>query len=332
MSTLELRGSMVALVTPFKDGAMDETALKRLVEFHVAGGTSALVPCGTTGESATLSHEEHDRVIELVVQTARGRIPVIAGTGSNNTAEAIRLTKHAKQAGADAALLISPYYNRPTQRGLYLHFKAVAEAVDIPLILYNIASRTGVNIEPDTIAKLVLELPNVVAIKESSGSLEQMSRILQVTNHRIIVLSGDDALTLPVLSIGGTGVISVVANLVPKDVAALVAAFEQGQAREATAWHDRLLPLIKAVFIETNPIPVKTAMGLLGMIDPALRLPLCAMEGANRQKLEQALRDYGLLREGTIGQAPTLVQNPSRPAERKRRSGQSAVHRKAHAN
>ena len=299
MGTLTWRGSMVALVTPFKDDRVDEPALKRLVEFHIAGGTSAVVPCGTTGESATLSHEEHERVVELVVQAARGHIPVIAGTGSNNTREAIRLTKHAKRVGADGALLISPYYNKPTQRGLYLHFKAVAEAVDIPLIPYNIASRTAVNIEPETIAKLVAELPNIVAIKEASGSLEQMSRMLHLTSRRIALLSGDDALTLPVLSIGGAGVISVVANLVPNDVAAMVHAFEQGKVSQATEWHDRLLPLVKAMFIETNPIPVKTAMGVLGMIDPQLRLPLCAMEGTNLEKLKAALEAYGLLRSGT---------------------------------
>lgn len=295
--TLKLSGSMVALVTPFKDGTIDEAALKRLIEFQIEGGTTALVPCGTTGESATLSHEEHDRVIELVVQSARGRIPVIAGTGSNNTAEAIRLTKHAQQAGADAALLISPYYNKPTQRGLYLHFKAVAEAVDLPMIPYNIASRTAVNIEPETIAKLVAELPNIVAIKESSGNLEQMSRILQLTNRRLVVLSGDDALTLPVLSIGGAGVISVVANLVPRDVAAMINEFEQGRVAQATVWHARLLPLVKALFIETNPVPVKTAMGLLGMIESAVRLPLCEMEAGNLAKLKAVLEAYGLRQE-----------------------------------
>lgn len=294
---LTLRGSMVALVTPFTArGAVDDAALRRLVERHVKAGTSALVPCGTTGESATLSHEEHDHVIEAVIQAARGRVPVIAGTGSNNTQEAIRLTQHARQAGADAALLISPYYNKPTQRGLYLHFKAVADAVDIPLVLYNIASRTAVNIEPETLAKLVEDVPTIVGVKEASGNLEQMSRILHLTRRRIALLSGDDALTLPVLSIGGTGVISVVANLVPKDVVALIRAFEQGRLREAAERHDRLLPLVKAMFLETNPIPVKTAMGLLGMIEPGLRLPLCAMEGANLEKLRAALDAYGLPR------------------------------------
>ena len=241
-----------------------------------------------------MSHQEHDRVIELTVEAARGRIPVIAGTGSNNTREAIRLTQHAKDVAAVAALLIAPYYNRPTQRGLYLHFQAIAEAVDLPLILYNIASRTAVNIEPDTFAQLA-ELRNIVGVKESSGNLEQMSRILHVTRGRLALLSGDDGLTLPVLAIGGTGVISVVANLVPRDVRAMIDAFQAGRHDEAQQWHQRLLPLTKALFLETNPIPVKTAMGILGMIEPGLRLPMCEMSEANRQHLEQALKDYGLL-------------------------------------
>ena len=285
---------MVALVTPFRNGKVDEATIRRLVEFHVNAGTSALVPCGTTGESATLSHEEHERVVEVVIEAAHGRVAVIAGTGSNNTQEAVQLTKHAKHAGADAALLISPYYNKPTQRGLYLHFKAVADAVELPLILYNIASRTCVNIEPETVARLASDCPTIVGIKEASGNLEQMSRILQLTDRRIALLSGDDALTLPVLSIGGTGVISVVANLVPKDVCAMIAAFEQGHMEQAIAWHAKLLPLVKAMFLETNPIPVKTAMGHFGMISPALRLPLCAMEGANLENLHTALEAYGL--------------------------------------
>jgi 4-hydroxy-tetrahydrodipicolinate synthase len=300
---LALRGAMVALVTPFRDDRLDEAALKRLIEFHIDAGTSALVPCGTTGESATLSHEEHDRVIEVTVQAARGRIPVIAGTGSNNTREAVRLTKHAQQAGADGALLISPYYNKPTQRGLYLHFRAVAEAVDLPLILYNIASRTAVNIEPETFAQLA-PVKNIVAVKESSGNLEQMSRILELTQGRLTLLSGDDALTLPVLAIGGTGVISVVGNLVPGDVAAMIAAFEAGRREEAIRWHQRLLPLTKMLFVETNPIPVKTAMGLLGMIQPALRLPLCAMSEANEARLREALVQYGLLGGGPRSRRP----------------------------
>ena len=302
--SVKLQGSMVALVTPFRNDAVDRPALKRLIDMHVEAGTSALVPCGTTGESATLSFEEHDQVVEWTVEASRGRIPVIAGTGSNNTREAIRLTQHAKEVGADAALLITPYYNKPTQRGLYLHFKAIAEAVDIPLVLYNIASRTAVNIEPETFAQLA-QLKNIVAVKESSGNLEQMSRILQLTQGKLTLLSGDDALTLPVLSIGGTGVISVAANLVPADVQTMVRAFEQGRVEEAQRWHQKLQPLIKALFLETNPIPVKTAMGILGMIDPELRLPLCAMEGANLEKLTAALEAYGL-RTGQFEEAESV--------------------------
>jgi len=294
---MTFRGSMVALVTPFRGGKVDEAALKRLVEFHVRHGTSALVPCGTTGESATLSHEEHQRVIELVVQTSRGRVPVIAGTGSNNTEEAVRLTAHAKRVGADAALLIAPYYNRPTQRGLYLHFKAIADAVDLPLVLYNIASRTGVNIEPETVAALAAECKTIRAIKEASGSLEQMSRILLLTQRRLALLSGDDALTLPVLAIGGAGVISVVANLVPQDVASMIQAFEDGKIAQAADWHYKLLPLTRALFLETNPAPVKTAMGLLGMIDPQLRLPMAPLSEPNEARVRAELQAYGLLKK-----------------------------------
>jgi 4-hydroxy-tetrahydrodipicolinate synthase len=303
---------MVALVTPFRGDRVDERALRRLIEMHVACGTAALVPCGTTGESATLSHEEHDRVIRLTVQAARGRVPVIAGTGSNSTREAIRLTKHAERAGADAALLISPYYNRPTQRGLYLHFKAVAESTRLPLVLYNIQSRTAVNIEPETFARLAA-IRSIIAVKEASGNLDQMRRIRAVTQGRLAIISGDDALTLSVLELGGVGVISVTANLVPGDVAAMVAAFEAGRREEARRWHERLLPLTKAMFLETNPIPVKTAMGLLGWIRPELRLPLCAMSAANVRALRLALRAYRLL--GARARGATLAGPPSsRPA------------------
>jgi 4-hydroxy-tetrahydrodipicolinate synthase len=290
-----LKGSMVALVTPFKGDKIDEEKLKELVEFHIQNGTSAIVPCGTTGESATLSFEEHDRVIEIVVKAAKKRITVIAGSGSNNTKEAIRLTKHAKDVGADAALLISPYYNRPTQQGLYLHFKAVADAVNIPIILYNIASRTGVNIEPETIAELA-KIKNIVGIKESSGSLDQMSRIVQLCGSDFLLISGDDSLTLPIMAIGGVGIISVVANIAPADVADMVDSFLKGDLRHARKMHYKLLPLIKAMFIETNPIPIKTAMGLLGMIEPGLRLPMCNMKEENTARLVKALKDYGLLR------------------------------------
>jgi len=289
------KGSMVALVTPFRGEKVDEEKLKQLVEFHVENGTKAIIPCGTTGESATLSFEEHDKVVEIVVKAAKKRLNVIAGTGSNNTKEAIRLTKHAKEAGADAALLISPYYNRPTQQGLYLHFKAVAEAVNIPIILYNIASRTGVNIEPETIAELA-KIKNIAGVKESSGNLDQMSRIVQLCGEDFALISGDDSLTLPIMAIGGTGIISVVANIAPRDVSDMVNSFLQGDLRHARKMHYKLLPLVKAMFIETNPIPVKTAMGMLGMIEPGLRLPMCAMKEENAAKLKKALKDYGLLK------------------------------------
>ncbi|MBI4313963.1 MAG: 4-hydroxy-tetrahydrodipicolinate synthase [Candidatus Omnitrophica bacterium] len=291
-----LRGSMAALVTPFRQSRIDEKRLRGLVEWHIRSGTSGLVPCGTTGESATLSYDEHEQVVELVVQAARGRIPVIAGTGSNNTSEAIRLTRHAQQAGADAALLINPYYNRPTQEGLYRHFKAVAEAVEIPLVLYNIPSRTGVNMEPETFARL-RNHKNIVGVKEASGSLEQMARIKLLCGDDFVLISGDDGLTLPVLAIGGTGVISVLANIVPKEVERLVRAVEKGNLEEARRLHYKLLPLAKTLFIETNPIPVKTAMGMMGLIDPELRLPMCPMAPANQEKLVVALRQYGLLKK-----------------------------------
>jgi 4-hydroxy-tetrahydrodipicolinate synthase len=290
------RGSIVAIVTPFKNGKVDEKKFRDLIEFQIKNGSSGIVPCGTTGESATLSFEEHDRVIEITVEQVKKRVPVIAGTGSNSTEEAIMLTRHAAGAGADASLQVSPYYNRPTQKGLYEHFKAIADSVDIPIVLYNIASRTGVNIEPETIARLANDCKNITGVKEASGSLDQMSRIKQLCGNKFDLMSGDDSLTLSVLSIGGTGVISVVANIAPKDVADLVSEFEKGNIKEARELHYKLLPLIKAVFIETNPIPVKTAMGLMGMCEPDLRLPMCAMLPENLEKLKKALRDYGLLK------------------------------------
>lgn len=288
------KGSMVALVTPFKNGKVDEKALKELVEFHIKNGTTALVPCGTTGESATLSYAEHDKVIELTIEFAKKRIPVIAGTGSNSTDEAIMLTRHAKKSGADASLQVSPYYNRPTQKGLYLHFKAIAEAVDIPIILYNIASRTGVNIEPETFVKLA-EVKNIIGVKEASGSLEQMSRIRKLCPKDFLLISGDDALTLPVMAIGGVGIISVVSNIIPKDVANMCAAFEKGNLKKAEELHYKMLGLVKAMFVETNPIPVKTAMGIMKLCDPEMRLPLCEMLPENREKLVKAMKEYKLI-------------------------------------
>ncbi len=289
------RGSIVAIVTPFKDGKIDEKKLKSLVEFQIKNKTSGIVPCGTTGESATLSWAEHERVIEIVIEATAKRVPVIAGTGSNSTEEALMLTKQAAKSGADATLHVSPYYNRPTQKGLYLHFKAVAECADIPVILYNIASRTGVNIEPETIAKLARDCKNIVAVKEASGSLDQMSRIKALCPPDFTLISGDDSLTLPVMAIGGTGIISVVANIVPKDVANMVEAFEKGNLKKAQEIHYKLLPLIKAMFIETNPIPVKTAMGLMKMCEPDLRLPMCSMSEDNLERVKKALKDYNLI-------------------------------------
>lgn len=289
------KGSMAAIVTPFKNGKVDEKKLKELVEFHIKNKTSGLVPCGTTGESATLSWAEHERVIELVIEAVEKRIPVIAGTGSNSTEEAVMLTEQAAKSGADATLHVAPYYNRPTQTGLYLHFKAVSECADIPVILYNIASRTGVNIEPETVLRLARDCKNIVGIKEASGSLEQMSRIKSLCPPDFALISGDDALTLPVLAIGGLGVISVIANIVPRDMANMIEAFEKGNLKKAQGLHYKLLPLIKAMFIETNPIPVKTAMGLLKMCEPDLRLPMCKMSEENLEKLKRALKEYGLL-------------------------------------
>jgi len=289
------KGSMTAIVTPFKNGKIDEKALRDLIEFQIKNGTSGIVPCGTTGESATISFLEHDRVVDITVDQVKKRVPVIAGTGSNSTEEAITMTVHAAEVGADASLQVSPYYNRPTQKGLYEHFKAVADAVKIPIILYNIATRTGVNIEPETIAKLANDCKNIVGVKEASGNLEQMARIKLLCPKSFDLISGDDGLTLPVLSIGGTGVISVVSNIAPKDVAELVSSFEKGDILRAQELHYKLLPLVKAVFIETNPIPIKTAMGLLKMCEPDLRLPMCSMMPENLEKLKKSLKDYGLL-------------------------------------
>jgi 4-hydroxy-tetrahydrodipicolinate synthase len=287
-------GSHVAIVTPFRKGRVDEKALGDLIEFQIVNGTNGIVPCGTTGESATLSHEEHDRVVALTVEAVRRRVPVIAGTGSNSTDEAIMLTKHAKAAGADGALLITPYYNKPTQEGLFLHYKAVAEAVDIPIILYNIPGRTGVNMAPTTVARLS-KIRNIVATKEGAGSLPQVSEIIQACGGRMTVLSGDDALTLPMMAVGAKGVITVTANIVPADMSAMVAAFLTGRQEEARSLHYKLYPLFTALFFETNPIPVKTALAMMGKIDGELRLPLCPMSAEPREKLAHAMKDYGLI-------------------------------------
>ena len=288
------QGSMVALVTPFKGGRIDEPALRELVEFHIKNGTDALVPCGTTGESPTLSHDEHRRVIELTVEAANRRVSVVAGTGSNSTAEAIDLTCYAKQAGADGALLVLPYYNKPTQAGLIAHCRAVADAAELPLILYNIPGRTGVNMLPETLAALA-DHPYIVGMKEATGNLEQMTQDIVLCGDKLSFLSGDDTLTLPLLAVGGRGVISVVANIVPRDVTDLTHAFLGGDWKRAKEIHLKLFPLCQAMFYETNPIPVKTAMAIMGMIGGELRLPLCPMGEPNLNRLKAAMRTYGLI-------------------------------------
>jgi 4-hydroxy-tetrahydrodipicolinate synthase len=287
-------GSIVAIVTPFRNGKVDERAFGDLIEWQLANGTNGIVPCGTTGESATLTNDEHHRVIRLSVEVVKGRVPVIAGTGSNSTDEATSLTRHAKEAGADGALLITPYYNKPTQEGLYRHYKAVAEAVDMPLVLYNIPGRTGVNMLPTTVARLAV-MKNIVGIKEGSGSVQQASEIAQTCGDRLTVLSGDDPLTLPMMAVGAKGVITVTANVMPKEMAQLVASFQAGRIDEARRIHFALSALFAALFYETNPIPVKEALGMMGKIDPELRLPLCAMGADNRNQLTRVLKEMRLV-------------------------------------
>jgi len=288
------RGSMVAIVTPFRHGKIDEKALGDLIEFHIKNGTDVLVPCGTTGESATLSHEEHHQVVEFTVRTVNKRVPVIAGAGSNSTSETLELTKYAQKAGADGVLLITPYYNKPTQEGLYQHFRAVADSVDIPILLYNVPGRTSVNMLPATVARL-REKKNIVGIKEATGDMKQVSEIIRMCGRDFDVISGDDFTTLPLLCLGGVGAISVTANIAPADCAALFDTFFSGKREEALKLHYKLEPLHGPMFIETNPIPVKTALALMGKIVEEFRLPLCPMADANKEKLRKALKDYGII-------------------------------------
>lgn len=293
----QFSGSLVALITPFRDGKVDEAKLRDLVEFHVKNGTDAIVPCGTTGESPTLTHDEHKRVVEVVVQAAAGRIPVVAGTGSNSTHEAIDLTAHAAKAGADGALMVAPYYNKPTQKGVIAHYKAVAESVDVPIIIYNIPGRTGMNILPETLATLASDCSNIVGVKEATGNLEQMTQTILACGPDFTVLSGDDTLTLPLMSVGGKGVISVIANIVPGETAELTHAALDGDWKRARELHLRLFPLSQAMFIETNPIPVKEAAAMMGLIRTAeYRLPMCPLSDANREKLRKVLVSQGLVK------------------------------------
>ncbi|ODS35156.1 MAG: 4-hydroxy-tetrahydrodipicolinate synthase [Candidatus Altiarchaeales archaeon WOR_SM1_86-2] len=291
-----MRGSIPALVTPFsRDLSVDEEGLRRNVEFQIENGSSGLVTVGTTGESPTVTPGEHKRITEIAADQANGRVPVIAGTGSNSTDEAIEYTKHAEDCGADASLQVSPYYNKPTQEGLYRHFKAIADAVDIPVILYNIQGRTAVNIEPETMLRLS-KIDNIVGVKEASGSIDQVSKILMLTcDEDFVLLSGDDSMTLPMMALGGVGVISVVANIVPSQTAELVKLCEEGNFEDARKIHYKLLPLIHAMFIETNPAPVKFAMNELGMAAGELRLPLVFPGEGNKEKIRQVMRDTGLL-------------------------------------
>jgi len=286
-------GMLVALVTPFKNGQVDYAAIERLVDWHVEQGTDGLVPVGTTGESPTVDIAEHQKIVKTVVERSAGRIPVVAGTGGNATAEAIHLTRYAKDVGADGSLQVCPYYNKPTQEGLYRHFAAIAEAVDLPMVLYNIPGRTGVSLAPATIARLA-QLPQVVAVKEATGSMDQASEILAQCD--LVVLSGDDSLTLPLMAVGAQGVISVVGNLVPKDMKRLTDAMLAGDVATAQEAHRRLFPLCRAMFIETNPIPVKTAMKMAGLLESdEKRLPMTDLAPEHAEALKEALEAYGLL-------------------------------------
>ena len=290
----QFAGLTVALVTPLKNGQIDEDALRKLVDFQVEAGTETVSPVGTTGESPTLTHDEHERVISIVCEQAAGRINVMAGTGSNSTAEAIRLTKFAKGAGADAALLVAPYYNKPTQEGFFQHYKAVSEAVDIPIVLYNIPGRTAKNVEAETVARIAEACPNIVAVKESTGSMDQASQTLSLSD--LTVLSGDDSLTLPLLALGGSGVVSVVGNIVPKDVRAMIAAWNAGEIAKAQELHHKLFPLCRDLLgIATNPIPIKEAMAELGRDTGEVRLPMTPLDAGQREALRATLKTYGLL-------------------------------------
>ena len=289
---MEFRGCMVALVTPFADGEVDYAKLDELVDWHVARGTDALVPCGTTGESATLTHEEHGKVVEAVVKRAGGRIPVVAGTGSNSTAEAVRMTQYAAAVGADASLQISPYYNKPEPEGMYRHFRTIAESVDLPIVLYNVPGRTGRSMTPETVARLA-EVDNIVALKDATLSIEFTTEVLRLCG--ITILSGEDSMTMPLMALGGKGVISVVANIAPQWMKKMVEAFAAGRLDEARELHLRLFPLAKAMFLETNPIPVKTAMQMMGLINGEMRLPLSPLSEEKREPLRKVLESFDLI-------------------------------------
>jgi 4-hydroxy-tetrahydrodipicolinate synthase len=289
------KGSMVALVTPFKAGKVDWQSLEALIEFHISNGTHGIVPCGTTGESATLSHQEHDDVIKAVIKAVHKRVPVIAGTGSNSTDEAVRLTREAEKSGADGALMISPYYNRPTQEGIFQHYKKVASEVGIPIIVYNIPARTGSKIEPETLARLS-EIKNVAGVKEATGSVDQAIDVIRLCGDNLAVYSGEDTLTFSLMALGGKGVISTVANIAPKEMSQVAEACLKGEWEKGRDLQFKLIPLIHAVFLETNPIPIKTALAQMGKCTGELRLPLTPMSEGNLKKLRQTMSEFGLLK------------------------------------
>jgi len=293
---MRFKGSYVAMVTPFRNGQLDEAGIRSLVDFHLENGTHGIVACGTTGESATLSHEEHDRVIEIVIEQVAGRIPVIAGSGSNSTAEAVRRTRFAEKAGADGALLVAPYYNKPTQEGLYQHFKAIAESADIPIVLYNVPGRTVISIQADTIARLA-EIPNIVGVKEATGNISNTCEIISKVPKDFIVLSGDDFVTLPMMAMGAVGTISVTANVAPADVAEMCQAQLDGDRERALRLHYKMWELNHMMFVETNPIPAKATLALMGRLKLEYRLPLCPPSAANMKKLEAFAKSYGLIPE-----------------------------------
>ncbi|MDR1777858.1 MAG: 4-hydroxy-tetrahydrodipicolinate synthase [Desulfovibrio sp.] len=292
---MRFSGALTALVTPFKNNVVDEKAFGTLIETQIRDGIQGLVPCGTTGESATLSHKEHEQVIEICIAVTAGRVPVLAGAGSNNTTEAVRLTKFAQKAGADGALLITPYYNKPTQEGLYQHFKAIAEATELPLVPYNVPSRTGCNLLPATLGRLARDFPHIVGVKEATGDMVQCSRVLEDCPENFDVLSGDDFTALPLMSLGGKGVISVTSNVIPGRMAAMCEAFAAGDAKRAARLHHAMFPLHEAMFMEVNPAPVKTALAMMGRIREEMRLPMYPMSKANKEKLAGVLKAQGLL-------------------------------------
>ncbi|MFW5906452.1 MAG: 4-hydroxy-tetrahydrodipicolinate synthase [Desulfobia sp.] len=291
----KFRGAFVAIVMPFTDGEIDEQGLLDLIEFNIENGTHGIVPCGTTGESATMSHEEHHRVVELTVKAVKGRVPVLAGTGSNSTSESIELTRHARKAGADGALMITPYYNKPSQEGLYQHFKKVAEEVDIPIVLYNVPGRTSINMLPGTVARCAA-VPNIVGIKEASADLKQVSEVIMQCPDDFAVMSGDDFTSMPLVAIGGTGVISVSSNVDPKSMSEMMEAALAGDMKKARALHYKVFPLMQAMFLDTNPVPAKTALELMGKIKSSTpRLPMYKMNDTALDKLKKVMSDYGLI-------------------------------------